>query len=936
MKPRLFFVLLLGGLCAAPPRAASQNVALSPSVVPAIFRYNEPITVTYNATGTPLASLMNAWIWVWIPDKNINARYNIAPATAAAARAKFTRSVVGNAVSFSITFRPSDFFSEDISAETRLGMLLKSRDWGGGQTADFIAGLSDGSFQVKLTSPASQPLFVHARDHINITAETTAPSDFNLYVNDVLTDTKTNITSYSYVRHVTETSGSAAVNITAVKGSERASAGFRYIISAASPLARRPSGTKAGINYAADPSQVTLCLQAPNKSSVYLQGDFSHWEVLPANLMKRDGEYFWITLTGLTPAAEYAYRFLVEERIFVADPFADKILTPDDVHIPEATYPGLKPFPPAAMCPEWYFNRVSVFQTGQQPYVWKNAFKPPPASSLVIYELLIRDFFEPGKRNFQSLIDTLSYLKRTGVNAIELMPVGQFNGNEGWGYNPAFQLAPHKYYGTKNKLKEFIDACHGKGIAVILDLVMNHQDLPCPMAMLDFDFAAMKPTPANKWFNADATHPYSVFFDFNHESPYTQKYLDTINRYWITEYKIDGYRYDLSKGFTQRNSGSDVGAWSAYDASRIALLNRMKDEIRKYSPASYLILEHFGDDREEKDLATSGFMLWGNLNDSFSKNAEGREASLSRLSYKERGFSKPGVVGYMDSHDEERVMVNALRHGREQGGYSAKDLNTALTRMKAAYTILLTVPGPKMIWQFGELGYDYSINTCDDGTLRDNCRLSNKPVVWHYAQLPPRKALLNHIGKLNALRANPVFQTPDFTFADDGLTKTVILKNTPYNDSPVKAENMNVAAVANFDLQSRTVSVAFPHAGVWHEYFSGTAYTVSDVPKDIRLDAGASLVFIDVAPAPKKVTGVEEGIADEWTAFPVPADRVLRLSKPVQEEELEMIDLEGRRYPPVLLSPHELSTKNLAEGIYFLRIKQGGTYMVKFMVKRGL
>jgi 1,4-alpha-glucan branching enzyme len=86
---------------------------------------------------------------------------------------------------------------------------------------------------------------------------------------------------------------------------------------------------------------------------------------------------------------------------------------------------------------------------------------------------------------------------------------------------------------------------------------------------MDFNFGTFQVNATNKWFNVTATHPFSVFYDMNHESAYTKDYVDTINYYWLNEFKVDGFRFDLSKGFTQVNSGSDVGAWSNYDASRI-------------------------------------------------------------------------------------------------------------------------------------------------------------------------------------------------------------------------------------------------------------------------------------------------------------------------------------------------------------------------------
>src|SRR5690349_9878496 len=91
--------------------AGAQKVTLNPTITPAVFSYNDQITVSYNATGTALANLSNAWIWVWIPGKNINAKYNINPATGAADPAKFTK----NGATWSITFKPSDFFTTSIS-----------------------------------------------------------------------------------------------------------------------------------------------------------------------------------------------------------------------------------------------------------------------------------------------------------------------------------------------------------------------------------------------------------------------------------------------------------------------------------------------------------------------------------------------------------------------------------------------------------------------------------------------------------------------------------------------------------------------------------------------------------------------------------------------------------------------------------------------------
>src|SRR6478609_6419726 len=611
----------------------AQKVTLNPTISPALFRYNDQITVSYDVTGTSLASLTDAWIWVWIPgNTSINASYNFNPAssnTTATDHARCVKTTPSGKTIFTITFKPSDFFSSIISAQTQIGILLKGNDWSNGQTTDYIATIWDGSFQIKLTSPTQQPLFVTNGNTISVQASTPVAANYSLRVNNKEVDAQTNVSTYSHSLTVSDSLEFYKVLLIASANSTADTAWFNYLIPQSSPLASRPTGIIDGINYnSSDQTKATLSFWAPNKTSVYAFGDFTDWDVNPSYLMKKDGEHFWIELTGLTPNKEYAFQYLVNDTLKIADPYADKVLSPDDSQIPATTYPNLKQIPQKALNAEWYYNRFSILQTGQTPYQWQTVnYQKPAKEKLVIYELLIRDFFDSNHRNFQTLIDTLPYFKKLGINAIELMPVADFNGAIGWGYNPTFMFAPQKYYGTKNKLKEFVDKCHANGIAVIMDIVLNHQDLPNSYAMLDYDFVNGHPTSVNKWFNVSAPHPYSVFNDLNHTSPYTRKYIDTINYHWISEYKIDGYRYDLSKGFTQTVSTESTAGNK--DQSRIDNITRMADALWSKFPEAYIILEHFTANTEETDLANfrvsegKGMMLWGNFNYAYGQNTTG-------------------------------------------------------------------------------------------------------------------------------------------------------------------------------------------------------------------------------------------------------------------------------------------------------------------------
>ena len=167
----------------------------------------------------------------------------------------------------------------------------------------------------------------------------------------------------------------------------------------------------------------------------------------------------------------------------------------------QLTYPALKPYPTG-----FTTGIVSVLQTNAPAYNWAiNNFSRPDKRNLVVYELLLRDFL--AAHDWKTLRDTLSYLKTMGVNAIEIMPFNEFEGNESWGYNPDYFLAPDKYYGPKNTLKEFIDSCHSKGIAVLMDIALNHTTGLNPLAALYWNAATNQPAANNPWLNVTATHP---------------------------------------------------------------------------------------------------------------------------------------------------------------------------------------------------------------------------------------------------------------------------------------------------------------------------------------------------------------------------------------------------------------------------------------------
>jgi 1,4-alpha-glucan branching enzyme len=695
--------------------------------------------------------------------------------------------------------------------------------------SDMYVPVYDGSLNVRFTLPFFQPTYNRipetinkvVGDNISVTAVASsipANTTMKIYFNGSLIQTAPGAATISATPTI-GTTGTQVIVAEAFDGSITKTDTLRFFVPSANVIQALPVGVKDGINYNGDNTTATLVLYAPSKNRVTVIGDLpsSNWSEQTQYQMKKtpDGNYWWTTLTGLTPGTEYAFQYLVDGNLKVADPYAEKVLDPwNDQFIPATTYPALKPYPVGLTS-----GIVSVLQTASPVYNWQTTgYTRPDKRNLMVYELLLRDYL--AAHDWKTLNDTLNYIKKLGINTIQLMPINEFEGNISWGYNPDYYFAPDKYYGPKNELKALIDSCHKKGIAVVIDIALNHSFGLSPMVQLYWDAANSRPAANNPWFNTVAKHAFNVGFDMNHESLATRYFTSRVVTHWLTEYKIDGFRFDLSKGFTQTqtcdNNGAncDAGAMGNYDASRIAIWKRYYDTLQLKSPGSYAILEHFAANSEEIELSNYGMLLWGNMNFNFSEAAMGwiGTSNFDGALHVSRGWSQPYLVAYMESHDEERLMVKTRVSGNASGAYDTKAFETALDRMELCASFLLTMPGPKMIWQFGEQGYDYSINYCPDGSTNNNCRTDPKPIRWDYLQVPGRKDLYNVYKALLQLRNNPLYAeafTTGFISRDfSGAFKWMTL-NSSAGD---------VVIIGNFDVVAQGGSVTFPAAGTWYEY----------------------------------------------------------------------------------------------------------------------
>lgn len=722
----------------------------------------------------------------------------------------------------------------------------------------YVGVIQSGEFRTKFVLPAMQPTFNPIPEPIGtsvtslpVTAVTSQNSTITLGFNGNQIGTASNAQTASGTANVSTTC-EQQITVEANNGSTTLRDTINFFIPPVTyPTAARPAGRKDGITFENGNTEAVFILYAPQKQRVSILGDFNNWTQTCTGLMQKDGDYYWTRVTGLTSGQTYRFQYLVDDSIRVADPYSELILDPSkDAEIPAINYPNRPPYPTGKVT-----KIIGVIKPGDAPFNWTDgSYQRPNKYNLIIYELLVRDFVY--NRNWQSLKDTLPYLAALGFNAIKVMPFNEFDDNDSWGYNPMYYFAPDKAYGTKNALKEFINAAHNNGMAVIMDIAFNHATGQSPLAAMWWNSSLSRPAANSPYFYETAQHDFNVFNDFNHNVAPTRYHTERFIEHWLTEYKLDGFRWDLSKGFTTNNTIGNIGAWNSYNQGRVDIWQNYYNKMQSVSNGSYCILEHLGNNDEEAELAKRGMLLWGKMTDQFTANVTGNSGAsdVNNAYWKNRSFwndafldDKPGLIAYAESHDEERVMFNALNAG---GSVVAGNLNGALARTEAMAAVLMAIPGPKMIWQFGELGYDFSINS-------NGGRTNPKPIRWDYFQNTNRRRLYEVFAAMAKLRK----QKPDAfnrttistgTSLGSNLWKTVVINHT----------SLKMVVVANFNNSTQILSVTFPATGTWYDYTNGGTYVVSSTTQSVTLPAGGYRVYIDQNIPGGLVTNVRDIIAN--------------------------------------------------------------------------
>lgn len=588
----------------------------------------------------------------------------------------------------------------------------------------------------------------------------------------------------------------------------------------------RPAGVSNGIYYGADGTSVTLCTYAASKTQsakrVFLLGDMTDWKLKAEYQLYKDGNYFWITLTGLTPGQEYRFQYAVERadgvKKQISDLYSEKVLHPDDQYEPKKVDPDLLDYPTGKGANGY----VTVIQPGKPKYEWSEAtlnFKRPNKNNLVIYELWIYDYTEG--RSLKGLMKRLDYIQNLGVNAIELMPICEFDGNYNWGYSPNHYFAPDRAYGSETMYKEFIDECHKRGIAVILDMVFNHATGLNPMNKL---YPYGSDLANNPWFNVNVPHSDNVYEDWNHGFAPAKEMFTRALKYWLTEYKVDGFRLDLSHGLCSDQPNTSVANLKYY----------YDNGVKAVAPDAYMILEHWGGSMgtERPQLISYGMQCWNNTSNAYCQTAMGWLKDGD-------GFgdaSKDGYVSYCESHDEERMQYKCKKYGN---GDLQTNTAARLARVaeNVAFNVLLN--GSHMLWMWEEVGYDFSINSDLDhpNDYNESYRCSKKPrpEIRGYFTNANRVAAFTKCAQVITLRTQlmpSVFEGNPSSVSVNSGSK---LRKIQWGS--------NVFAAANFDATGNQ-AVTLP-SGTWYDYLNGATkangtYTLA--PGELKVFTGTPVI----------------------------------------------------------------------------------------------
>ncbi|MCP4759918.1 MAG: 1,4-alpha-glucan branching protein [Planctomycetes bacterium] len=436
---------------------------------------------------------------------------------------------------------------------------------------------------------------------------------------------------------------------------------------------------------------------APHADAVYLTGSFNNWATNTHPLSPEDGDLWSLDVSGVWAGHEYQFIILNDGNTYWRnDPRARKLTSS---------------------------NGKSIIADPDE-YVWEHSFSMPNWNEMVIYEMHPGTFGVtdgggfPG--TFDGVLAHLDYLANIGINTLEFMPINEFAGDQSWGYNPGHIFSVESYYGGPEKFKRLVDACHERGIAVMLDVVFNHLG-PSDLGAWQFDGWTENDLGGIYFYNDDRAHtPWgSTRPNFGEEA--VRQWMQDAVMQSFDEYHIDGIRMDGTRWIEWTDEGNNPDGWS--------WMQWVNDELNTLYPEKLIVAEDMSNNHWITRPTSSGGAGFDAQWDPWFVHPVREVVETSDDEYRNMWAIKDAItfayndtpfqrVIYTESHDEvangRSRVPEAIWPGNAESYYSKK-------RSTLAAGVMFTSPGIPMIFQGQEF-------------LEDEWFTDAEPLDWSRAE----------------------------------------------------------------------------------------------------------------------------------------------------------------------------------------------------------
>jgi 1,4-alpha-glucan branching enzyme len=529
---------------------------------------------------------------------------------------------------------------------------------------------------------------------------------------------------------------------------------------------------------------VTFRVWAPNADSVNVAGDFNGWNTTSRPLADEGAGWWSVDVAGANVNQQYKY--VINGTLWKVDPRAKDVVSSIG-------------------------NGIIVGSS----YNW-TAFTPPAWNEMVIYEMHIGTYNDlaggsPG--NWTTAAAKLDHLQSLGVNVVEIMPIAEFPGDYSLGYNPVNLFAPESVYGSPNQMRSFINQCHQRGMAVLLDVVYNHigpDDLGYSLWKFD-GYSAYTYTGGIYFYEDD--NRYTPWGDTrpNYLSGPVRSFIRDNVMYWLSEFNMDGIRMDGTAYIRERGIGGPEipEGWS--------LMQWINNEI----DAAYGQKISIAEDMRDNEWLTkttgeggAGFdSQWDagfhhkvipalTTSDDSSRNMWDIRDAVMRLY---NGWDTQRVI-YTESHDEvgsssgKSRVPEQITPGDADNYYSKK-------RSTLGAGLMFTSPGIPMLFMGQEFLEDGSWNDYDSLDWSKNTTFSGIKLLYQHL-IGLRRNLSDNTRGLQAKNVN-VFHVNN--------TDKVVAFHRWWNGGP----GDDVIVVANFSYRGFTnYTIGMPRSGRWRIRFN--------------------------------------------------------------------------------------------------------------------